>query len=1051
MRPIRLIMNAFGPYAGKVEVPFEKLGESGIFLITGDTGAGKTTIFDAISFALFHKTSGMDREVNAVRSDYAKDNDETYVELTFSHMGRVYQIYRSPQYEKPKKNGNGFTTRAAKAKLLREPETPIEGTKQVNEAVEALLRINYDQFKQISMIAQGEFREVLNADAKKRGEILQKIFSTEGYCRMGNLMEQRYKNTHRELEDIYKSIDQYFEGVQWDETSSHREEIAELYKILHTGSSKYHMEQKIRVLEKLIAEEEEQITLLEEERLLKERQEREAVKKYTLAQEANAAFQTYDRVKAEKKRLEEKEELMRRRELLLEKQRRAVYEVKPSYEYYLSEKSMWNRAVKQAETAQGDLEASVKKRDDTERIFREVQAKKEVAEGQRQEAALLKQEEESYAFRERLQEQQKSCGVKKEKAEKEKKKLEAAFLELRQTLEAMRERETELLSVPETLAATEGDCEKLRTTCEQISKLLGEKKRRFEKAGSVLRTAQEEYRQKRSIYDAVNERYSQAEKGLEESRAGILASKLRKGEPCPVCGSKEHPEPMVLAKEAVTEEQLRLIKEERDSAGQAKDESAKDAASAKAAFQVLETNLRAEMETYFCLEEMDTAQAFSELEKVRKCTAQQKADKEAKLKVLKREKAELEKLRKEIGEKSRCQESMRTEVAAKTEEFQKLEQSYAEIFGQLKAGKALKYDTLKELQTEIARLQNSAKEILNQIDETQAAFAKAKEAVSGCEALAERTRLQAKELGISTAQRKKTYEEARTLQEFVTEEDFRQCLVSREEINSQEKILTAYKTAVTENRANLKSAEDGINGKVRVDETAAKADAQTAKEEVKNVFSLLAKREQRKNRNSEILEKIKGQKVCSDKKFQEVNMLNNLTNLLLGRISGKNRTSFETYVQMSGFDGIIHAANQRLQPMSGGQFLLFRHEDFEAKGNVALNLDILDNYTGKKRPVSTLSGGESFMASLSLALGLSDRVTENAGGIKIDTLFIDEGFGTLDEKTLDDAIRMLQELSGGSKLIGIISHRTELKESIPKKIIIKKSSKGSSVQMDIGM
>ena len=186
-------------------------------------------------------------------------------------------------------------------------------------------------------------------------------------------------------------------------------------------------------------------------------------------------------------------------------------------------------------------------------------------------------------------------------------------------------------------------------------------------------------------------------------------------------------------------------------------------------------------------------------------------------------------------------------------------------------------------------------------------------------------------------------------------------------------------------------------------------------------------------------------------KLEEVTMLKNLSDILQGKVTGKNRTSFETYVQMAGFDDIIRAANKRLQPMSGGQYQLYRHEDLEAKGNVALNLDILDNYTGKKRPVSTLSGGESFMASLSLALGLSDRVTASAGGIKIDTLFIDEGFGTLDEKSLNDALLMLNQLTDSNKLIGIISHREELKEVIPKKVLIKKNNKGSKIETDLGL
>ena len=243
-------MNAFGPYASYTEVEFAQFGEGGLFLVTGDTGAGKTTIFDAITFALFNKTSGMDREVNTLRSDYAKETEETFVELTFSHKGRIYELYRSPQYERLKKNGTGFTTKTAKAELRREPDTPIEGTKQVNEAIEDLLRINYEQFKQISMIAQGEFREVLNADSKKRGEILQKIFSTEGYKKMGNFMEERYKKAHGGMAELFRSIEQDFDGIWYDEDSSYVDEIEEEKRKDQAEHTQYQIEHKINLLKK---------------------------------------------------------------------------------------------------------------------------------------------------------------------------------------------------------------------------------------------------------------------------------------------------------------------------------------------------------------------------------------------------------------------------------------------------------------------------------------------------------------------------------------------------------------------------------------------------------------------------------------------------------------------------------------------------------------------------------------------------------------------------------------------------------------------------------
>ena len=323
MRPLKLKMNAFGPYPSLVEVDFEALGEKGLFLVTGNTGAGKTTIFDAITFALFHRTSGTDREITTLRSDFAKASEETYVELTFYHMGRTYQIYRSPQYDRPKKTGQGTVTQTAKAKLFREPDTPIEGVKQVNEAVEDLLRINYDQFKQISMIAQGEFREVLYADTKKRGEILQKIFATEGYRKMAILMDTRRKEAQGQMLDTLKSIEQYFAGIQYEVGSEHAAEIEAL------KGTQYQIDEKVTVFEKIIADDAENISQKEIELEEKHQVAAEKEKEYTLIHATNQLFQTYEALERQKIDLEEQKETMLQMEALVLKQKKAVDEILP--------------------------------------------------------------------------------------------------------------------------------------------------------------------------------------------------------------------------------------------------------------------------------------------------------------------------------------------------------------------------------------------------------------------------------------------------------------------------------------------------------------------------------------------------------------------------------------------------------------------------------------------------------------------------------------------------------------------------------------------------
>lgn len=1046
-------MNAFGPYASNAKVEFDKFGEGGLFLITGDTGAGKTTIFDAITFALFNKTSGMDREINTLRSDYANEKEETFVELTFSHMGRIYQIYRSPQYEKPKKNGTGVTTKTAKARLTREPDTPIEGTKQVNEAVEDLLKINYDQFKQISMIAQGEFREVLNADSKKRGEILQKIFATEGYKEMGYLMEQRYKKAHGEMADIFRSIDQYFDGIQYAEDSKLAPAIEEQKMVMHTDRTQYHVERKMKILEEVMEEDAEQIKLQEKETQEKQKDAQEKAKTYTLIHSTNELFAKYDKILAEREKLDAQKDENAQYIATLEKQKKAVYEVKPLYDVYVSEQRKVDEATEKCLESEQRFQEAVQNLEGAETNLKTAESKRELAEEKKQEAGLLKQDEGNYEKRDELNKQISECKKAKSEILAKKSVQEKQVDELKEKIETESKRIKELLDRPEKCVAAKAKCEKLDEKYQNLKTLFTEKLSELKKLEEKRTKAQQDYEEKRSAYDEIDKQYNHCEKLLEESRAGILASNLEVGKPCPVCGSTEHPAPAPLPKEAVTEEELKSLKESRTDAEAIKNAASEKAVEANAKFVTAQKNICTEIVQQL---EMSADEIFLEMEKLvqkleehLKLTKQQKEDAKSELDKLTREREELQGLQKKMQEDSDMLEKLRSELEDVKNNLNTLENVYAELSGQLQGIKNLRYATLEEANAVREKLEQEALAILEEIELQKDRVIKARELVSSNAATLENWKQQEKSLKNSASKMLSEYAKNRAIQGFLDENDFKTYVVSKDQIQELELKVKHYQEAVTAGEANLRLAEKDISGKERMDEERAKQEAEISKDAESQAQSKLNALMHRKEYNESILQKIKKQQKQTEKKLKEVGMLNNLTKLLLGKTVGKNKTSFETYVQMSGFDGIISAANKRLWPISGGQYQLYRHEDLGAKGNIALSLDILDNYTGKKRPVSTLSGGESFMASLSLALGLSDRVTANAGGIKIDTLFIDEGFGTLDEKSLNDAIGMLQELSTGNKLIGIISHRQELKEEIPKKVIIKKSNRGSRIEIDL--
>ncbi len=1053
MRPIQLIMQAFGPYASKAEVDFTRFGEGGLFLITGDTGAGKTTIFDAIAYALFNKTSGSDREVGTLRSDFASVADETFVELTFSHMGRTYQIIRSPQYERLKKNGTGTVTQPAKARLLREPDTPIEGVKQVNEAVEALLKISYDQFKQISMIAQGEFREVLNADSRKRGEILQKIFLTEGYKKMAVLMEQRHKKAYGEMADLFRSVEQYFEGVQCDTESQALSRIEALKRGSNSGRVQYQTEEKCTVLATILAEEEARIE--RQEQVLKEAQQQmeEKVKRYTLIQAVNGLFQKYDAIVAEGARLHAKKEEMEQCQQNLHCQKKAVYEVKPAYDAYRTERSYWENAVQKRNLAKQSLEHVTNQMQVEEERWQTVSKETFVEEEKRQQAAALKTEEHLYKVREELQNQIGGCEEQKAQILQKQEQQKKAYDTGKMRLELAKKRVIELEGMPERFLAADRKLEELKDLESRMRQLLERKWPQVMQLGQKLQKAQAAYQKARVDYEQICERYAQAERQLEASRAGLLASTLVAGMPCPVCGSLEHPQPAKVAEEAVTEEELKGLRNQREAAEAQKTNANERAANANLAYQTAYQGILVEGEQLRIegLEDGVSLEAWQDLLETRmQCISNERQKTEQEWTETSRGKAELVELQKHMPVDTQALEELGEVLEQIRGSLQEAETKLAGLHGQLEGLPVLKYETLQQAQQARKLLETEAEAIRTAIVKQQERLAKAKEAVSANQAALEVCIEQEAQLQTRMREQECIYVEERERQAFADEAAFLACVVSKERIAQTEQIVQAYQEAVRLNQSNRKVAEQELAGKQRQDEQAAKQEAETAQAVQKAAQERMSFLQQRKQRNAEILASITEKQKQAEQKLEEVSMLSNLADLLQGKTTGKNKTSFETYVQMAGFDGIVHAANQRLYPMSGGQYQLYRHEDADAKGNIALNLDILDHYTGKKRPVGTLSGGESFMASLSLALGLSDQVTANAGGIQMDTLFIDEGFGTLDEKSLNDAIGMLQELSTSNKLIGIISHREELKREIAKKIEIQKTNKGSKLNINLG-
>ena len=1054
MKPIKVTMHAFGPYAAKAEVDFQQFGDKGIFLITGDTGAGKTTIFDAITFALFNKTSGSEREVVSLRSDFASGSEETYVELTFSHMGRLYKIYRSPQYQKPKKNG-GFTNKPAKATLWREPDTPVEGTKAVNEAVEELLRIDYDQFKQISMIAQGEFRKVLNADSKSRGEILQKIFGTAGYKRMGYLVYERYEKAYGGLADLYKSLDQYFEGVIWEEEGPLADAIAAQLALSKEGRGKYQIMQRLELLRQVTEADSVEAADCEAALAQKRAAAEDAAKHLALVQADAALFEKYDNLTAQQAELKAQAEDMAALERKTALGKKALYDVKPVYDHLQANEAALQKAKDDLQTAAQQRNMYQMSVNMAEMRMKDAESQMPLMERKKAEAALLKEEEANYRLWDQMQAELKLVDEKLEKYGAHFGEKQEQIAELEGAIGVAETRVEALADRPAKLARLEGEKTRLAERLLDCRNLLAVKVPALERSGKLLHDSQMAYMERRDAFDEVNQAYFHMEKQLESLRAGILAQTLEEGQPCPVCGATEHPRPAVLPASAVTEEELKDLKEKRDLAERAKSAAGEEAAAVKAAF---DSGLSALMEAAAKMLGEDAEHLPKHYGETAELVRELERELEEKMQALSRElhdchreTEELQQLQETLKKSKLDLEEAQAALGQAQKDMQAAELEKGRLAGQAAAMKPLKYESLEKAAAARETLEKEAAEIQDNYDKKLMGLENAKKYLAVQKANEENLKGQIEELEGQTAEKQTTFGSALKQAGFTDKEAFLATVPEKAELERAEEHLRRYQTEAAINETALQMAARDIAGKVRVDAAQAETAAAETRYAEQDAQTALHQAAHRKTTNAGIYEKfVKLQSSAADK-LEEVTMLKNLSDILQGKAAGKNKTSFETYVQMAGFDDIVRAANKRLQPMSGGQYQLYRHEDLEAKGNVALNLDILDNYTGKKRPVSTLSGGESFMASLSLALGLSDRVTASAGGIKIDTLFIDEGFGTLDEKSLSDALVMLNQLTDSNKLIGIISHREELKEVIGKKVMIKKTNKGSSIETDLGL
>lgn len=915
MKPIRLTMTGFGPYAKRTVIDMDKLGDSGLYLITGDTGAGKTTIFDAITYALYGEPSGSVREVEMMRSKYADVGTPTEVELLFECGGKEYTVRRNPEYERPSKKGGGTTLQRAEASLTIEGGEVISKRMEVDERVHEIIGVSREEFTQIAMIAQGDFLKLLLASTQERQKIFRQIFKTARYEELQRCLQERCSEIKRDFDFANQAMLQLLSGIACDEDS---ESYAAVIDIQSARAPLSEAEEILKSLIKndraLLEDIEKQTVKLDEkirqtdekigkaQRLIEDKVALEKAKKdiegiKTLISKLK---DTLDSAKAKEKDVAELE----RRAVLIESQIPKYIELK--------EKT-------------GELEANKEKIQDGEKEIK-------------RDGVLLKE-------------------------------LESSITQLKEDLGA-------LDGINEKITAAQNELEKIAERKKSISDLY-ERIRVCLKLISDYEKCKEEYISLCKAEKTANEQYERANRRFLDEQAGILASELENGQMCPVCGSTVHPQKARMSSGAPTEAELKELRAELEKSRELMTKSSERCQQIKGEISALERVCQSELEEL--TGKNDIFSSKNELDKILSDLAKRDNELASLVSSLEKNlerKGKIEKLltekeeeKKKIGDRvDKISVDCRI-LSAKNEEIEKILQGLA---------KSLEFKDVTEARTEVEGLKSQAQGIKKALWEAQ-----------------------------------EKYDEAK-----------------REEITLEATVNTLLEGI---------RQSDEIDGEAQKTVREELLLKKTSYEEMKHRCML------RQSANSVIYDKlISKMKEIKDLE-QNHQLISALDNTANARVRGKERITLETYVLAMYFEKIISRANTRLLKMSAGQYELKRSAHAESLNTQSgLDLSVIDHYNGTERSVKTLSGGESFKASLALALGLSDEVQSSAGGIRLETMFIDEGFGSLDDESLSQAMSVLNSLAQGKCLVGIISHVSSLKERIEKQIVVTKGKTGSS-------
>ena len=924
MKPLKLTMSAFGSYAGKNVIDFTGQ-QQGIFLITGDTGAGKTTIFDAMTYALYNQTSGGERNGNMMRSQYAQPETETYVELEFLYRGQTYRVRRNPDYKitKTLKNGKIREQKVPHSVELTLPDGTVfpEKKNATDAKIIEILGLTADQFSQIVMIAQGDFLKLLYTKSDERKMIFSKLFRTDIYWKI----QENLRRKSMEMDERIQENDRAFEQ--------------EKSRIIPLSES-----EEIP-LDELVERLRERLKDALKEQNLRRANVEELNKKITKYEEINKLFVSLEKIRQNGKELElrqvESKECRQQIENALKADKVLVAEQQNLRQQQAVEQSI-QAIAKMEETLTNNQEMFETL--NTQLQEAEAEQKREAADIQKKMLAL----DQSFPSYEALQ-----------NARSEEQQAKKVWEDLRKTSEeSFHKKAAGIAALKEQQKRQEQIVEQTKKNWEQTSLSASESAKHYE-----------------HMYEAF----------LKE-QAGILAENLSAGCPCPVCGSTVHPDPAKLSDHAVTELEVEQAKKTRAAAE----------------------------------EKRDLAYAAFEAEKTEKQKLAQAVEKEEADFVLAQTIAK----------------QQRKEAEQNYVSLQKIAEQIRE---------KLVYPSLVEAKKQYAAMQKALETAEQEIAKKRkkvSELAEAMNTLKGQKLAEEENQKTAKKLAVKT---EKEYAKLLEKSGFISEETYHLAILPERSRSKLEREEKEYESQCLRQQSEQKLLEKQVSGKTYTDTTELNEQLKIEKQALKEAEKTYMELHTAYENDRSVLQNCavyleKGKKLES-----EDQVIKSLSKTANGRLSGSAKIDFETYIQRQYFKQIIHEANKRLLTMSNHQFILKLKEEANTgrKTNEGLDLSVYSLVTDSERDVKTLSGGESFLAALAMALGLSDIVERSAGAIHPDMMFIDEGFGSLDAQSRQQAIEVLAELAGDSRMVGIISHVTELKEQIDRKLVVSRTDKGS--------